>query len=143
MKIVTVILITIPFFSAYAKKSENSVPSSATQYIFDTLVKSSGDLKVPKPPRTTEVKNIKCIVGSGRPYQYNCSATFTIESKEVEKPIVGDNNKFFEYLDAKDGIALDEIKIGATEYRANKITCSYSLDSGNYYKCVSETSVKF
>lgn len=133
----------MPFFTVHAMESSKSVPSSATQYIFESLVKSALESEKPKAPMKIEATNLECILGSGKPHQFNCKATFTINTQEVRKPIAGDQNKFFEYLDAKGGIAVSEVKLGGTEYKAKKITCSYSLDQNTYYTCVSDISTKF
>ena len=100
MKFLSVVLVFLALLTAHAKVPNKSVPSTATQYIFETLVKSTGDLTLQKAPKTIEAKNIECTSGSGAPHQLKCSATFNIENIEVKKDISGDNNKFFQYLTA-------------------------------------------
>ena len=136
------LIIALLSLTAYAKPAK-AIPSTATKYIFETLVRSTGDQTPPKAPRTIEAKNVDCRVGSGSPMKYQCKATFNIDGKDVEKSIDGDHNKFYEYLNAKSAIPVSEVRIGGVYYKANKISCTYSLDGGNYYSCTSDVTVKF
>ncbi len=138
-----ILFISMLAFDSHATMPSKFIPSTATQFIFESLIRSTGDLKEAKAPRTIEAKDIVCTIGSGRPRTVKCKAKFNVENREVEKNIEGDNNKFFEYLKATSAISILERAIGATMYGTNRLSCTYELTGGMYYRCVSEVSVKF
>ena len=127
---------------AHAKSpaKDEFIPSNATEKIFEMLVKTDNSEAKLKAPMSVEVENIVCNVGSGSPRKFKCSAKF---SGGVQKDIVGDNDLFFKYLNGKNAIALDEMMLGGTVYKAKSLSCRYALDASAYYRCTSEVSIKF
>lgn len=129
-------LIPVLFFSS----TSNAITSRSTQDIFETLVHSAQPgLKI-KAPMTIEAGNIEC--GIGAKSMYHCKAEFLVKGEKVIKEIKN-SDQFFNYLKHFNAIALDEILIGGNRFVAEKITCTYDLATGTYYRCKSRVSVKF
>lgn len=129
-------LIPVLFFCS----TSFAITSQATQEVFETLAHSAQPgLKI-KAPMKIEVENIEC--GIGAKSKYHCKAEFLVEGKKVSKEIKN-SDQFFNYLKHFNAIALDEILIGGNRFVAEKITCTYDLETGTYYRCKSKVPVKF
>lgn len=118
----------------------DSIPSNATEKIFEMLVRTDTSEAKLTAPMEIRVENIICKIGSGSPKKFVCSAKFL---KKEQKEIAGDNNIFFQYLFDRNAIALVEMVKGSSTYKAESITCRYALNQLPYFSCVSEVSVKF
>lgn len=150
MKIQIFFLSIVFSFSTFARKiavpeegnHRPSISIVATQKIFENLMKAKDPKVKFKAPMSIDAKNIECVHGSGDIGNFKCTTEFDIEGK-IAKRTIPNSNEFFKFMEAYKAIAVKEIAIGATYYKAKSLSCYYNLDNQPYYKCNSGVDVFF
>lgn len=111
----------------------------ANAAILEILLESAGMPAVNRTPVTIEARNILCTRTKNLT---DCSANFMVNGVEDLRRIKK-SEQFFQLLKSKKAITLDEDLLGSANYRAQKITCSFTSVEKNYYSCSSDVTINF
>jgi hypothetical protein len=135
MKALLLMLLFISSHQAFAK----ALKVNANQGIMDILIESAGQKISKLTPVTIEVKNILCTRVQNK---VDCSANFNVNGTE-ELRRINKSDQFFRLLRSKNAIVVDEELLGSTNFRSQRLSCSFTTVDKNYYSCSSDVTVNF
>jgi hypothetical protein len=111
----------------------------ANAAVLEILLESAGMPLSKLTPVSIEARNVLCTRTKN---VSDCSANFMINGVEDLRKIKR-SEQFFQLLRSKKAITLDEDLLGSANYRAQKISCSFTSVEKNYYSCSSDVTINF